>query len=370
MGTGAALRFSSTGNRKLLLYSDQLNVKQGYWIETDADNPSQNGNYLSETFTGEILTYDLNNKFISGEKYKSGKLKALIRLSDSDQANKIPLLNFLSTSNILRVKTSASSLLGTSALSDEPIRNYRIMGGGLLCTDFYVRVCIPAIDYCGEWRYDSQSCTYIPDAGAGPGIFNPPSSGGSTGGGGGGSTGGGGGAAISQDPYTEGGSVGYGPDPYSQDILDVIPPPSDWLVCPTNFSFVSVTTHDLWQESVVTGIYCNLAIIGTTQQGFIRVEIPEMHFGLPYNNVEGELVYTKQQAAEIAADAFNLGEYKMRQAFKNNPQLSTVELAQIWINQAKQKMLILSKGRGRVGTTGSANAIKAAPSRLPYVPCS
>ncbi|MBB6112204.1 hypothetical protein SAMN05421821_117141 [Mucilaginibacter lappiensis] len=303
--TGAPLRFNGHGYRNLLLYGENSAVKEGYWMERDSD---YNSTTDKSSFTGNILIYDLNNNFISGQKYEAGKLKSIIKMNAGSEADKIVLANSAAPSN-KKVLNSSSKL---STLSDPSTsattKFYKLAGGGLICIDYYQRSCIPATGNCTDWIYLDSNCTEIPSPGAGLGTLPPTggssgggggSSGGGGGGGGGGGTGGGGGGAISADPYTEGGSVGYGPDPYYIDIPSVIPPPSDFYVCPSNFAFVGVTTHDLWQESVVTQLYCHLASDGALpeQTTALTVEIPEIHFGLPFYNVEGDLVYSAQQAA-------------------------------------------------------------------------
>ncbi|WP_413670206.1 hypothetical protein ACEN9X_09855 [Mucilaginibacter sp. Mucisp86] len=366
-GSGTSLHLNAIhGRRQMLLYGVNGAVKEGYWIERDSDY-----NADKKSFTGNVLTYDLNNKFISGEKYVSGVLTSIIQLDPQNGESTNALL--VSGKRIAQNTTQSPSTTGS------PNRFYKTMGGGMICIDWYVRGCVPATNTCSEWRWDGQTCTEIPSPGAGPGTL--PSSGGSggTGGGGGGGGGGhttppgtgGGGGAISADPYTEGGSVGYAPETYNETIPDVAPVPSDFYTCPTNFAFVSVTTHDLWQESVVTDVYCHIVYDAELPElsRAITVEIPELHFGLPYINVEGMLVYSAADAANISADALNEGEYEMRRAFYANRNLTKEKLSQIWVNQAKQAMLELSKGRGRVGKTGSLNAIKATPARIPYKPC-
>jgi len=373
-GTGAALRFNSHGRRNLLLYSDNSEVKQGYWIERDSSSTDK------DSFTGNILIYDLNNNFLSGEKYEAGKLKSIIKFDNANNSDKISQSNSIAGSGKKVLNSLSSNSARKLAAADSRLSFYKLSGGGMICIDWYVRGCVPADNTCSEWRYDGSNCSLIPEPGAGPGTLptggsTPGGGGGDGGGGGSGHTSppgtGGGGGAISADPYTEGGSVGYGPDPYNEDIPDIMPDASDFYVCPSNFAFVSVTTHDLWQESVVTDLYCHLIYKGNLpeQNKALTVEIPEIHFGLPYYNVEGKLVYSAKSSAELSADALNTGEFNMRQKFKENPDLTKDKLAQIWINEAKQEMLRLSLGRGRLGRTGSVNAIKLTPARIPYTPC-
>lgn len=95
----------------------------------------------------------------------------------------------------------------------------------------------------------------------------------------------------------------------------------------------------------------------------------EVHFGLPYYNIEGSLVYSKNDATLIAADAFNEAEFQMRKAFKANINLTSSDLARIWLNQIKLQIQAMTKGRGRAGITGSRDMIKGFPPPIVYTPC-
>jgi len=156
----------------------------------------------------------------------------------------------------------------------------------------------------------------------------------------------------------------------SQHTPDLSPIPdvtdSYRYICPSNFTFVSITQNDLWLEASITNIYCNLAIeIPPVAK---RVSIPVLNFGIPYYNVDGKLVFSKVDAANMAADALNWGEYRMRKKFKNNPYFTEAQLADIWISEANNMMTTISKGLGRVGRNASLNPAQPIVSKA-YVPC-
>ncbi len=72
-------------------------------------------------------------------------------------------------------------------------------------------------------------------------------------------------------------------------------------------------------------------------------------------NIEKKMVYSANEAKNIATDAFNAGENDMRAYFKQRPTTSADDLGRYWIQRAQHHMAILSLGRGRVGTQGSIN---------------
>jgi uncharacterized membrane protein YgcG len=140
--------------------------------------------------------------------------------------------------------------------------------------------------------------------------------------------------------------------------------------CPRNFTFVSVTTNNLWQEASLVNIHCDLIYwVGNTGERAIRrVEIAQLFFGLPYYNIEDELVYTQEQAAVISTNALNQAEYDMRNHFKENPSATSYELQQYWIERTKHYMNQESNYRGRVDRTGSSSPSTPVPIRE-YDPC-
>jgi hypothetical protein len=165
-----------------------------------------------------------------------------------------------------------------------------------------------------------------------------------------------------------GGTPGDGSSDVSGDIqLDE----DDEYTCPRNFSFSSVTTNNLWQEGALTNVYCDLAMtkVGSTSSLTIRkVEIPILYFGLPFYNVEGNLIYSEEEAAVIATNALNFGEADMRQKFKENPGLTSIQLGQIWLERTQYHMGLESINRGRVNKNGSINPSNTVPKRA-YDPC-
>lgn len=205
---------------------------------------------------------------------------------------------------------------------------------------------------CGEPVMTGQDCTvwYEPDD---PNNDpTPPDDGGGSGGGGGGDTGSGDNVDIT--------------------VPNVEPAESDYeLTCPDNFSFSSTTSSNLWQEGRLTNIYCTLGVIDLST-GLLTnvraVELPQVYFGLPYYNVEGNLLYTQNQAKAIAADALNLAEYDMRQKYKSDTDLTSAQLANFWVARMNYYMGNYTNNHGRVGRTGSINPANTPPSRA-YHPC-
>jgi hypothetical protein len=155
-------------------------------------------------------------------------------------------------------------------------------------------------------------------------------------------------------------------------VPDGDPSESDYLyTCPDNFSFSSTTTNNLWQESALTNIYCNLAVINayTLQTTNVKsVQIQQVYFGLPYYNVEGRLLFTTRQAQQIAADALNQAEEDMRKKYKANPNLTSDQLANYWVARMNYYMLLITNNRGRAGRTGAINTANPTPIS-PYKPC-
>lgn len=156
------------------------------------------------------------------------------------------------------------------------------------------------------------------------------------------------------------------------DVPNVEPSESDYrYTCPDNFEFSSVTTNGLWQEGELTNIYCNLGIydyMTGTISNSKTIVISALSFGLPYNNVNGGLIYTKNQAKAISADALNMAEEDMRKKYKSNPYLTSGQLADYWISRMNIRMKELTSNKGRVGRTGSINPSQTPPTKA-YNPC-
>lgn len=143
--------------------------------------------------------------------------------------------------------------------------------------------------------------------------------------------------------------------------------------CPSNFTFISVTEHDLWQEAAITNATVNLEYIdmGATPPiiKHMTVTIPILYFGLCYFDVNGKLLLTRKDAAAISADALNSAEFRVRKAFGADPlHYTSAQLQQIWIEQADYYMKKLSKNLGKCTTTGSFNPAQVVVPR-PYTGC-
>lgn len=129
-------------------------------------------------------------------------------------------------------------------------------------------------------------------------------------------------------------------EPDMQPIMDVTD--NYRQICPSNFTFASVSTNDLWQEACITNTYCGLVYAAEVNISK-TVRIPQLYFGVPWYSVEGSLIFTRTDAQRMAADALNWGEYRMRRRFKSNPNLTEAQLAEIWITEMNNEMTKISK---------------------------
>lgn len=140
--------------------------------------------------------------------------------------------------------------------------------------------------------------------------------------------------------------------------------------CPSNFTFTSITTNNLWQEAGISNSYCNLVYRDnlTNAIEIRQITIPYMYFGLPYYNQNGGIFFTSNQAKTRAANAFNDGEYAMRNYFKTHPYATDYELKQKWIEGADASLEAQTYGAGKVSTQPSMNPV--APIVIqPYASC-
>jgi hypothetical protein len=171
-----------------------------------------------------------------------------------------------------------------------------------------------------------------------------------------------------------GGGSGDSSVDYGGDGSGDAPPPSDLnnpvYTCPDNFRFSIAVSDDLWQEAALTNIYCKMYRYDNDLEKWTYrlVQLPKVYFGLPYNNIEGGLVYNSMTAAEISADVFNQAEWEVREYFKTHPNTSASQLASMWLNEMKNEMATLSLGRGRVDIYGSTNHVVPVVPK-PYVAC-
>jgi hypothetical protein len=172
-------------------------------------------------------------------------------------------------------------------------------------------------------------------------------------------TGGAGPTSLGGGTYSGyGGGSPYTPCPNGVDCLydtesDVI----DFsYTCPENFTFKQATLNKLWQEAGLTNVYINLIYmdnLGRRTTTFVKLD--QVYFGLPYFNVEGDLVFNQATAANISADVFNEAEYDTRAYFKSNPNLASFTYANYFLDQMKYHMREKSFGTGRVDLYGSTN---------------
>ena len=153
---------------------------------------------------------------------------------------------------------------------------------------------------------------------------------------------------------------------YSETLASWIGTPSK-KICPENFNFVSVTTNNLWQEAAIANAYVKFVYSGTAFVN-IRVNLPTLYFGLPHHNINGVLVYSPYEAADIAVEVYNDAEKALVEYFKQNPYLTEAHYQNYWLGRMQYYMDIYTAGLGRVGTTGSLNpANPVVPAN--FVPC-
>lgn len=141
-----------------------------------------------------------------------------------------------------------------------------------------------------------------------------------------------------------------------------------YQTCPDNFTFASVTTNNLWQEAKLTNIYCNLIYMSPGGTIALTVTIPQLYFGVANYNIDGNVVFTANQAKAMSATALNEAEFEMREYFKANPGAGAVALQNYWVNRIDYWMKTLSGTRAAATRVGAINPSNPAPSR-PYDPC-
>jgi hypothetical protein len=100
----------------------------------------------------------------------------------------------------------------------------------------------------------------------------------------------------------------------------------------------------------------------------MQVSIPQLYFGLPYFDIDGNVVYTRITAKNISADAINLAEYDMREHFKKNQYLTSSQLQNYWVERTLIRMKELTSNKGRTSRTGTINSLNQAPP-IPYNAC-
>ncbi|MCZ8023637.1 MAG: hypothetical protein O9338_21365 [Microcystis sp. LE19-251.1A] len=138
-------------------------------------------------------------------------------------------------------------------------------------------------------------------------------------------------------------------------------------ICPANFNFVSVTTNNLWQEAAISNAYVRLVYSGTSFTN-ITVNLPTLYFGLPYYNIEGNLVYSPWQAKDIATRAYNEAERDLVNYFKEYPYMTEAHYQNYWLGQMQYHVSIRTAGLGRIGTSGSINPSNPVIPVI-FVPC-
>lgn len=162
-------------------------------------------------------------------------------------------------------------------------------------------------------------------------------------------------------PSTGGGGTGTG-DPNTPTTT----PPASMdevkdeykLICPKNFVFTDATSDQSWMEAGISEGYCRMVLIDavTKQETVVIVELPTIYFGIPHINSDNNTTYFSiNEAKALAADAFDLAEYQVRQAFKANPQESSDNLARLWIQKMDYWLKRSTYGKGMVTKQPSRN---------------
>ena len=160
----------------MLIFTYEYGDKEAFWVEVNSDSPLPSGDFTLATFTGKVLVFDLNNNFLTGNKYIDGVQQSEIHLGTKEE---------------VAAQLRAAAMRGDGRSSSSGTNSdIHVEGGGLICYDYYVRGCVPATGWCSDWVYNNTSCEYVD---FGPGSTSGGTGGGGTGGGGtgGGSTGGG-----------------------------------------------------------------------------------------------------------------------------------------------------------------------------------
>lgn len=187
---------SKYGFRRMLIYTYEYGDKQAFWIEVNSDMPLPKGEFNLGTFTGKVLVFDLNNNYLTGNRYLNGQVQAEIFLGTKVEA-----------SEKIKILSIPNQNKATNSISQNSVK--QINGGSLICYDVYTQGCVPAIDWCSDWRPDGFACQEVTyGSGSGQGVSGGTSSGsgGGTGGGGGGS--GGGSTGTGNHEPGSGGTIG------------------------------------------------------------------------------------------------------------------------------------------------------------------
>jgi hypothetical protein len=266
-------------------------------------------------FTGSIKFYDVKGNQRLEEKYGEGAL-----------------VQYLEYGEI------ASAFLMNPAPNILPILSVTTY-----CTTTYVSVTETGPD--GNpivYGYSYLNCWFIESGGSGIG------SGGGTGGGGDPRRGGGGGATYTPPPA-----------PTINPINKPLGP------CPQNFTFVAVSTNNLWQEAALTNIYSDI-LMKSRLENDVKLQhltIDLLYFGLPKYNSEGKLLYTDREAADLASRALDKAEDNTHEHYRKNPNTSAFDLRNFWLREIKGLFQNLTNGKGLVNTAGSINPTNVVPKR-------
>ncbi|KIA96892.1 hypothetical protein OC25_00305 [Pedobacter kyungheensis] len=330
---------------KMLFFKDNETGKiiNGYYMVSISDEKPHYKKYGS--YTGAVYYYGANGNLINGYIYQGGKATQSIKGANAEAYK--ASLNERTTLGMRGIGRGKLQLAEAQNCYTDVSPVY-----GMSCVT--VETYTDCTPYVKGYNYTTV-CTDIPTVGDGDG--------GGVGGGGSGGSGGGSGSG--------GGTAPTLPE-VSDEVPDSEPSESDYAyTCPDNFDFAGVTLHELWQEAELTDIYCNLGIydfMTGTVNNEKYVQIPQVYFGLPYFNVEGKLIYTRNEAKAIAADAINSAEVDMRKKYKANPYLSSGQLAEYWVKRIDIRMKEYTKGLGKAGKTGSTNTTQTPPKKK-YAPC-
>ncbi|MCO5724108.1 hypothetical protein [Robiginitalea marina] len=91
-------------------------------------------------------------------------------------------------------------------------------------------------------------------------------------------------------------------------------------------------------------------------------------FGLPKYNIDGDLLFTRNMARELAAGALYIAITDLKRYFRKNPTLRQSDYQRYFINQLRATWIDLTNGLGTIDQLGS-NHPQTAANAITYDPC-
>jgi hypothetical protein len=138
--------------------------------------------------------------------------------------------------------------------------------------------------------------------------------------------------------------------------------------CASNFAFSSANpSGSIKQEAGISGLSYKLS-------NSVTLTIGTYYFSAPFHDVNGNLIYTRDQAATNAANATNYAEGQVRAEFARNRNVSIAELQQLWNDKVSRYFVTDGNPSTIIGYsdfTTSSNQINFGhtPEVKPYKPC-